>query len=338
MAAPFSGWADGLLQAADGAIGGCVHGFACVFRRDENAVTIDPNDAVALRLPHEMLRTILHGLTNVPPRWVSEYMKTHHGPAQCNLTSEVDRTGDLTYRAQLAALGIADGVNLIATDLDDFGFMVSLGVPATFELDNERRADLKRAATHVLSGFRLRRRLGISRSSAAGAEAAPLASAEPDAVLSPDGELVHAEGEAKLAAARDALRKATREIEQVRAGRWAAPRDALDRWKGLVAARWSLVERFEESGRRYIIARENQPSPRPAGLAGLTSTQRCVVAYVARGCTTKETAYILGISDSTVRVHLVHAVRQCGVKNRRELIELWETIAQPPPALERSKN
>jgi DNA-binding CsgD family transcriptional regulator len=141
-------------------------------------------------------------------------------------------------------------------------------------------------------------------------------------VLSPDGHILHAEGPAKPATARRALQAATRVIERARARKWDQPK-ALEAWKGLVSARWSLVDRFEEGGRRYVLARENHP--RVGGLSSLTDAECSVVAHIAHGCTTKETAYNLGISDATVRVLLMRAARRCSVKTRGALLDLWRS-------------
>jgi DNA-binding CsgD family transcriptional regulator len=61
----------------------------------------------------------------------------------------------------------------------------------------------------------------------------------------------------------------------------------------------------------------------------LTSTESLVVAYAARGLTTKETAYALGLSDSTIRVLMMRAVRRSGLKNRRALLDAWAERASP---------
>ena len=57
------------------------------------------------------------------------------------------------------------------------------------------------------------------------------------------------------------------------------------------------------------------------GLLGLSSRERQVVAYAAIGQSTKETAYALGISDTTVRVLLARAMKKLGVQSRARLLE-----------------
>jgi DNA-binding NarL/FixJ family response regulator len=91
--------------------------------------------------------------------------------------------------------------------------------------------------------------------------------------------------------------------------------------QGSGRARWTLVDRFERNGEKYIVLRDGKPSS--AGPLGLTETERGVVTAAARGLTTKEIAYEFGITDTTVRVLLMRAGRRCSVRSRRELLDLW---------------
>ena len=79
-----------------------------------------------------------------------------------------------------------------------------------------------------------------------------------------------------------------------------------------------MGDRFESNGERYVVAKDNVP--RLDGLVALTPTERFVVAYAARGSTTKEIAYALGISATTVRVLLMRAARRYGVRSRKALL------------------
>jgi DNA-binding CsgD family transcriptional regulator len=140
------------------------------------------------------------------------------------------------------------------------------------------------------------------------------------AILSPEGKLLHADGAAKLAGARQALQAAVRDIERARTSSRDDVERALNLWKGLVSARWTVVDEFDTHGEKYIVARENPV--RATSLSKLTPTERCVVTCVARGFSTKEVAYTLGINDATVRVLLMRAARRYGVRGRRELLKL----------------
>jgi len=256
-------------------------------------------------------------LTLAPPGWLSGYLKDVSSAGRCLLTSEIDPQAKLSYRDELARTGVHDGINVCCLDLDREGVLLSLGIPSGNGFNLEMRQNLSRVATHVLAGLRLRKRLAASAAPPVTAASAPQAVG---AVLSPAGALLHAEGEAKVAGARRALRTAVLDVERARTSLRNEPTPALALWKGLVSARWTLVDEFDSRGSKYVVAREN--APLPTGLVSLTPTERCVVTYAARGFSTKEVAYTLGISATTVRVLLMRAVRRCGVRSREELLQL----------------
>ena len=105
--------------------------------------------------------------------------------------------------------------------------------------------------------------------------------------------------------------------------RSSEPDRALDEWKGLVAARWSLVEHFESDGKRYILACENDlhvPGP-----SLLSQREQQVLAYASLGHSSKLIAYELGITDSTVRVLMARATAKLGARSRKEAIATFTT-------------
>ncbi|MBZ0119477.1 MAG: helix-turn-helix transcriptional regulator, partial [Sandaracinaceae bacterium] len=100
----------------------------------------------------------------------------------------------------------------------------------------------------------------------------------------------------------------------------SAADDALAMWRGLVDGTWSLVERFESDGRRYVVARKNEPGvldPR-----GLTLREKQVVSFAALGHSNKLIAYELGVTHGTVTVHLTSAMAKLGATTRAELTRL----------------
>jgi DNA-binding NarL/FixJ family response regulator len=129
---------------------------------------------------------------------------------------------------------------------------------------------------------------------------------EPEAVLRPNGRLEHAVGPATSAPAREALALAARCIDRARGSlRRRDPSEAVEIWRGLVAGRWSLVDRFDSDGRRFLVAHKNDPSMRDP--RGLTERERQVVGYADLGRSNKAIAYELGISPSTVGAILTNA-------------------------------
>ena len=149
---------------------------------------------------------------------------------------------------------------------------------------------------------------------------------EADAVLSPSGALEHARPPAQSREAREALRRAARAIDRARTKSRSDEDAALDAWQGLVAGRWSLVDRFDSDGRRYLVARRNDPDvPDPRAL---TRRERQVLAYAALGHPLKLVAYSLGLSVSTIALHRARAMRKLGLRSQAEVVRLFTPRSQ----------
>jgi DNA-binding CsgD family transcriptional regulator len=168
-----------------------------------------------------------------------------------------------------------------------------------------------RIAAHLAAGARIRRRLQ---------NVAALPPVE--AVVAPDGKVLHAEGAATAPGAVERLRHAVLGVEAARSRR--DPPDALERlngWRGLVNGRWSLLDQFESDGRRFVVARENVPQP--PGPGAFTTRERQVVGYAALGHDNKIIAYDLGIAHATVKVLMARAAAKLGVHSRAEVISAY---------------
>jgi DNA-binding CsgD family transcriptional regulator len=96
------------------------------------------------------------------------------------------------------------------------------------------------------------------------------------------------------------------------------PERAVDEWKGLIAAHWTLLDVCEKDGTKYLVARQNQM--KTPGPNGLTDREREVVALAVAGHHNKLIAYNLGISHSTVRVLMSRAAEKLGAHSREDLI------------------
>ena len=165
-------------------------------------------------------------------------------------------------------------------------------------------------SAHIKAGLRLRRRL--TQPSLA------VAPPEDGAVLDASACLVHAEGEAREPEARALLEHKTREIDRARTQAAGRNDDALAVWQGLIDGRWSLVERFDSDGKRYLLAHKNPETvtdPR-----GLTSLESRVTGLAVRGYSDKLVAYHLGIPEGTVASCIARALRKLGLADRMELV------------------
>ena len=219
------------------------------------------------------------------------------------------------YREVLRPTGLVDQVVLGGSDLEGHGICVCASHGAILALDDEERRLLTRLTSHMLAGFRLRRRLHDG-------------DVATEAVYELSGNLVHAEGPARTREARAALRAAVTTIDAVRRKqRKSDPADALGRWKALVGGRWSLVDQFERSGRHFLVAKPNEA--RHVKPARLARREAQVVAHAALGHPNKVIAYELGLTESAVAAYLTRAKTKLGARSRIELIAAVAAAVSP---------
>jgi DNA-binding CsgD family transcriptional regulator len=218
-------------------------------------------------------------------------------------------------QAALAAYGIRDILNVNATNAEGNGCVIAVPLPAESRARLRSAEHWTRVAAHLAAAFRLRLRLSDAGFTPKGERTVDRA----DAVLSSSGSVEHAVGDARDGEALEALRDAVRRIVRKPKSRDSA--DALAARRALVHARWSLMETFEEGGRRYLLAMANEAVRR--GPESLSSRERQVLALAALGHSNKLVAYELGLSDSTVRVLVARACRKLDVRSRGEAIACW---------------
>lgn len=186
--------------------------------------------------------------------------------------------------------------------------MLSAALNRTARPSALQRRRWPRVAAHVAAGLRVRRWVR-RRVLDEGAVAA---------VLDPSGRVLDARVDARSASARECLRQAVRRIDVARSARGRAESDgALAAWEALVAGRWSLVDRFDADGRRWIVAVQADPMhPDPRGLS---KRERQVATFVGLGHATKRIAYALGLSTTSVTTHASRAAAKLGLRSRAEL-------------------
>lgn len=164
-------------------------------------------------------------------------------------------------------------------------------------------------AAHLGSGLRLRNKLRNHSP-----DTLPVA-----AVLDSGGRMHDGQGSATEKDSRENLREAVQRIEKARthAGR-NEPDAALESWEALVNGCWSLVDRFDSDGKRYVIAVANDPAhPDPRGL---TARERQVAEYVGLGRSAKEIGYSLGVSSSAVTNSTSRIQEKLGLASHVELV------------------
>jgi DNA-binding NarL/FixJ family response regulator len=209
--------------------------------------------------------------------------------------------------------GVTDAFGVFAQDGE--GYAVNLAGPAGRVLSTPPRVlgIWKRVGMHLASAMRLRRHLSSSHAAC-------------DAILAPDGSVVHAESELREdSTAREKLTLAVRDVERARTTQKRRdPERALELWHGLIAGRWSLVDHWEANGCRYVAAYRNQPDmhdPR-----GFTSLERVVLPYAALGASNKEIAFALGLSTLSVGTAVGRLVRKLRCRRRSDLVAFANPI------------
>jgi DNA-binding CsgD family transcriptional regulator len=214
---------------------------------------------------------------------------------------------------QIIRFGMADGLAATCATGDGRGVVLGAVLGPKRRLREQLVATWTRITLHVAAAYRLRTAL-LGRGALD-----PIPGAA--AILDPSGRVQHAVGSAKPRDAREVLRQAVLRVDRARGKlrREDAAR-ALELWKGLVDAQWTLVDHFDADGRRFVVATKN-PFLVNRSLR-LTLRERQVAALVAAGHSNKLVAYELGISQGTVASTLSRALQKLGVRSRTELVAL----------------
>ncbi len=200
-------------------------------------------------------------------------------------------------------LGVADFAAFRTVEPGTQSVVFVAGQRIERSFDPEIIALWAKVAAHIAAGRRLRTAGGTDF----------------EAVVSTAGRIEHAVGEAASRAGRDALREAVERQEHARSrsGRTDDAR-AIAAWTPLVGGRWSLVDQFERTGRRYLVARPNEH--RLVEPQTLAPRERTLAQLSALGKSNQLIAYELGIGESTVSTHLVGVMRKLGATSRIELL------------------
>jgi DNA-binding CsgD family transcriptional regulator len=216
-----------------------------------------------------------------------------------------------------APTGLCDARYATVPAGEGFGIMIGGYAETRASVPLRTRSMWRRTLSHISLGLRLRRLLAAD-------DGGP---ADGEAVLRADGRVEHAEGETKSRSMRDALRDAARRIDRARGRlRREAPEESLELWRGLVSGRWSLVDRFDSDGRRFLVAHRNPPDV--VDVRRLSARQRQIARLVVRGYPAKLIAYQLGLSRSAVSSQLTLIRQKLGARSNAELVQLLQSLGQ----------
>jgi hypothetical protein len=181
-----------------------------------------------------------------------------------------------------------DLLDIVAGDPTGHGVGIGVPIPEPTRTSRTLRKRWGRLGAHLAAGYRARRALA-----AAGVHGATAMLDTAEAVLTPAGKVAHASDAARGAEAREALRRAARAVDRARSRlRFREADAAIDLWQGLFHGRWSLMDVFDSDGRRFVVARRNDPEVPPRG--GLSTREFQVLAYRAQAHPLKLIAYECG--------------------------------------------
>lgn len=214
------------------------------------------------------------------------------------------------------AHGIRDLIGVGGCDASGGGVMLSAPMAEPTRLERAEAHDLVRLAAHFVAAFRLRRAVEQQRPDRGQVEA----------VFGLNGTLAHAESHvAASKPMRDLLQRAVVEIERVRRlDARTGDETVLDVWSGLVAGRWSLVDLFERDGKRFVVARRNDPVL--PGPERFSERERQILWYLGAGRSNKSIAYELGLSYSAVTTVVSRMRRRLRIESTARLMAIARDV------------
>ena len=229
-----------------------------------------------------------------------EIQQTCAHPGICTTLSEA--AGDEYARAVATWSGdpcARDALGLWAVHDDGHGAFVIAPLLERTTLSSRMRCRWRMVASHLTSGFRLRRALEKLDDDGSSTSRLPYKDFE----------------------AAGAMRDTAVVVDRVH-GRTHSGHEAiaLELWKDLVAGRWSLLDWFESDGRRYVLAIRNAPGVRDPHR--LTTREAQVATHAAAGESGKIIGRNLGISTSRVSRLLHDAKRKLRVSTQAELVNM----------------
>lgn len=303
-------WLQGLREALEGTFTGHAGAQAYVLRLDDLPYV----DEVAADEPYRSKLIESHRQTGPATPAYDVFVSAFARSAVVHLRSFAANPACTAahdvMQANAAEVGAAD---MVAT----WGFASASHVCAVSFCITDPRWRMTRAArfsfarlrAHLAASWRLRVR----------------SSEAPEAVLTPSGAVVDANGEAKERASRERLRAAALDIARAKREGRSDPEACLAFWRAMVDGRWTLVERVDTDGKRLVIAKRNQPTG--VAHAALSPKERAILERAALGGSVRYVAYELGLPESTVSEALARAMKKLGVRSRAELVELHAAVA-----------
>lgn len=273
------------------------------------ALVVEPRFRPIFNVTDNGMRVL--GMENFRHYYYPRHLATTHGEIEREVAPSTRAATDAMRRSA----GVTDALGLIVHPEPGVVLVLFAGHERTIHVDRRTRTLLTNIALHLETSYRLRRR---------GEEVVR-------AIVDPDGGIVFREGAAKNLPPDPVLATTARRAQRAKQrGKAAADAiEAVDLWPALVNGQLSLVERKVDGRSRYLFV-ENAPRAQP--FRALAKSEIDVVSYAARGLSSKQIAYALGHSSSTISAHLASAAGRVGAASRIELVRLAAMLTRDPRA------
>lgn len=298
-----SDWLRGVLEPFESAFGTGLGGYAHAYDLRGPVKRWAISTPIVHNAPPEVSEAVRVGFTVSPPSF-RQRVYGESGPAGSFSQLTGTELGDLdAVRETSERTDVRDVLFLNAANPDRDGLILCAHLRRPRAPTRAELQGLTLLGAHVAAAYRILRT----------AYTKPL---RPCAIFESNGRLAHVAPGHEAAVPR--LRTRLVAIDRARARLEDDPEAALEAWRALLDGRYSLFDRFESDGRRYVIASVNRPEitdPR-----GLTEAEAIVAQWAARGHSEKLIAYELGVAPGTVSSLLVRAYRKLGVRSRAELV------------------
>lgn len=214
------------------------------------------------------------------------------------------------YRTVAARLGIPEFVGLNCPTGRGSALVIGTVCPDAQRVSDTERKFWAPVAWHLASGLRLREQVHH----------------EIDAIFRVDRGVARVEDLSSAAWQNDdrnALRAVVLHRERVRSGRRSSRGEV---WPALVHGRWTIVDRFEESGRRYALAIRNST---PGGeLRSLSQRDHVILQQLMRGASNKVISIDLDVSEAAASRMVHHVLNMLGL-NIAELLAATRAWVTP---------
>jgi DNA-binding NarL/FixJ family response regulator len=203
-----------------------------------------------------------------------------------------------------------DAAGFCVVDAVDQGVMLVAPSRERLTLPEQPSPIVKQLAEHIGTGLRLQRVI----------HGATLEDPAIEAIFDPSGRAQRAGGMARMPNALERLRDCVRART-----RTSEPLADVDAWQAVVAGRWSLVDRFDSDGRRFVVAYRNPPGvldPRR-----LTPREESVATLAAVGRANREISVDLELPEADVSTLLTTALAKLGLASRTLLPIFWRDLS-----------